>query len=220
MIEALFRESVRLFLRALFGSLGGVTVIGADRVPDRGRLLIAPNHISHLDPLLVGMAVRRPAWFMATDELFDVPVIGILAKWLRAFPIRQDSPDRRALRMAQSLLGHDEALVVFAEGHESLDGRLKPLQGGVIMLAMRTGAPVLPVGISGTHRMLPPREWRPRHGGAPVLIRFGRPIAAADLVGGLAGRAAIHAGLERLAEEIRVLSETGGAGSAFSDRET
>lgn len=206
MIERLVRGSLRVLLYGLITGLGGVRVRGRENVPSSGAVLIAPNHVSHLDPILIGMVVKRPVWFLATDELFDIPILGPLSRYLRAFPIRQDSPDRRALRRAEALLTSGEALVVFPEGHESLDGQLQPLQGGIILLAMRTGAPVVPVGIVGSSRILPPREWRPRHGGGPVHIRFGPSIPATELTGGFSGKQAIQTGLARLEAELRRLT--------------
>lgn len=204
--ERLLRESLRVLLRAVLASLGGLRVYGLENVPESGGVIVAPNHVSHLDPIIVGVTVRRPVWFLATDELFAIPVLGPLSRYLRAFPIRQDSPDRRALARAHQLLLEGEVLVVFPEGHESLDGRLQELQGGVVLLAERARVPVVPVGIRGSDRILPPREWRPRHGGEPVIVRFGRAMdltSDADLMRGRAGR---DIALARLAAELRRLS--------------
>jgi 1-acyl-sn-glycerol-3-phosphate acyltransferase len=150
-------------------------------------------------------------WFLATDELFTIPVLGTLARILRAIPIRQDAPDRHALRMAEGLLARKEALVVFPEGHESLDGRLQPLQGGVMLLAVRSGASVVPVAITGSEKVLPPREWRPRHAGTPISLRFGRALEVTDLTGSTPGRRGIDQGIRRLEAEIRRLAQLGEA---------
>jgi len=206
MIEGFVRGLLRLFLRGILAGLGGVRAYGLEHVPEAGPLILAPNHVSHLDPILIGVLVRRPVWFLATDELFTIPVLGTLSRYLRAFPIRQDSPDRKALRRAEELLRQGEALVVFPEGHESLDGKLKPLQGGAILLARRTGACIVPVGIRGSERVLPPREWRPRHGGEPIVVRFGKQVSAEQWTAGCGGREGMAHALECLRLELLRLS--------------
>ncbi|MBM3494420.1 MAG: 1-acyl-sn-glycerol-3-phosphate acyltransferase [Armatimonadetes bacterium] len=206
MTERLFRASVRIVLRCMFGCLGGVSVIGMDRMPRTGGIVIAPNHLSHADPMLIGMVVDRPVWFVATDELFEIPVLGSLARWLRAFPIRQDSADRGALRKLEGLLGAGEGVVAFPEGHESLDGHLQPLQPGVVWVALRAQAPIVPVGIRGTERMLPPCEWRLRHAGARITVCVGEPISPLRLSGGMRGRAAAEHGCDVLRSALLELT--------------
>jgi 1-acyl-sn-glycerol-3-phosphate acyltransferase len=204
--ERVLRIAAKSVVRALLACLGGVTVIGAENVPDDGGLVVTPNHVSHFDPLVVGMAIRRPVWFLATDELFAIPLLGWLAVRLRAIPIHQDSPDREALRRTEALLEAGEAVVAFPEGHESLDGKLQPLQRGVAWLALRTGVSVLPVGLSGTDGILPPREWRLRHGGRRVIVRIGKPISVAELAGGLSGRASVDHACEVMRQVLEQLS--------------
>jgi 1-acyl-sn-glycerol-3-phosphate acyltransferase len=212
MTDEVFRAGVRGFLRALFGCLGGVRLEGLEHIPRSGGMLVAPNHVSHADPLLIGMALDRPVWFVATDELFAIPVLGSLAARLRAFPIRQDSADRDALRRLDGLLRAGEGVVAFPEGHESLDGRLQPLQPGVVWAALRAGVPIVPVHVFGTDRMLPPREWRLRHAGTCIGARFGPPIAADRLAGGLRGRAAVDRACSILTEALLGLAAGGANG--------
>jgi 1-acyl-sn-glycerol-3-phosphate acyltransferase len=207
-VEAFIRGTVKVILRGLFGCLGGIRVEALENVPQEGGVIIAGNHRSHMDPVLIGVLISRPLWFIATDELFTVPVLGPMSRYLRAFPIRQDAPDRRALERAERLLRAGAAVALFPEGHESLDGTLRPLQGGAVLLARRAEVPVLPVGIVGTERVVPPTEWRPRHGGGYVTVRFGRPIPPPELTGGLPGTKGVEQGRQRLRSELQRL--TGG----------
>jgi len=195
-----------LLFRGLFAALGGLRVENADRVPRRGGVMIAPNHVSFADPPVVAVCVKRYAWFLATDEMFEIPVLGTLAKIMRAFPIRQDSPDRTALRRTINLLKQGEAVVVFPEGHVSKDGRMQPIQAGTILLAMQTGVPIVPVGVIATDRMMPPHQWKLRHAGTRIIVRFGEPISVDELTGGLSGRAALDHGVDVLARAISALS--------------
>ena len=202
MIESMYRQTVRGIVRAAVACLGGMTVEGAERVPASGGVLITPNHVSHLDPPVVGVCLKRPAWFLATDELFSIPVLGHMARWLRAYPIRQDSPDREALRKTERLLEAGEIVVAFPEGHESLDGRLQPLQRGIVWIALRTGVPVVPVGIRGTNLMLPPREWRLRHAGQRMHVCFGLPISPDELAGDRTGQDRVVHGCDVLRRSL------------------
>ncbi len=205
-IETIYRETIRGIVRITVACLGGMVVEGAEHVPSSGGVLIAPNHVSHLDPPVVGVCLRRAAWFMATDELFGIPVLGPMARWLRAYPIRQDSPDRAALRKTEGLLNAGEVVVAFPEGHESLDGRLQPLQRGVVWIALRAGVPIVPVGIRGTDLALPPREWRLRHAGRPIRVTFGAPIGPEELSGGMSGGAGADHGCDLLRKRLLMLT--------------
>jgi 1-acyl-sn-glycerol-3-phosphate acyltransferase len=207
MLYTMTRAFFRIVLKAVFALLGGVRVEGLENVPRRGPVLIAPNHLSHADPPLIGTILPRPIWYMATDELFAMPVLGRLARLLRAFPVRQDSPDRAALRRAEQLLKAGEALVIFPEGHESPDGALQPILPGSILLAMHGEAPVVPVGILGTDAMMPPCRFRLRRAKHPAVVRFGRPIPVEELTGGLKGRAALDHGVRHLTEALESLLE-------------
>lgn len=201
----LLRGLAYLVLRLFFVWTGGAVIVGRENVPRRGGLIVAPNHLSHLDPLLVGVALPRHAWFVATDELFEFRILGWLARRLRAFPIRQDSADRQALRKTEALLAAGHAVVIFPEGHESLDGRLQPLQGGTVLLALKTGVPIVPVAIQGTSAIMPPRSFGIRRPRRPVRLVFGRPIAPETLAGGLRKRSAVDHGVNLLTAELLAL---------------
>lgn len=214
MVYTVMWIALRAFLRTLFAILGGVRVEGRANIPRGGPLIVTPNHLSHADPPLVGAYLPLKAWFPATDELFGIRLLGAVSRYYRAFPIKQDSPDRAALRRMEDLLAHGETLVLFPEGHESPTGALQPLQGGAILVAMRTGAPVLPVGIQGSAEMLPAWSFRLRRAPRPAVVRFGKPIPIEELTGGLTGKAGIARGLENLEAAIRELSGQAGAEAA------
>src|SRR5438105_3925980 len=125
---------------------------------------------------------------------------------MRAYPIRQDWPDRSALRKTLNLLKKDHAVVIFPEGHVSKDGAMLPIQAGSILLAVQSGAPVVPVGIVGTDRMMPPHQWKLRRAGRRIVVRFGRPITTEELTGGLKGRAGIDHGAAVLSRAIAELA--------------
>jgi 1-acyl-sn-glycerol-3-phosphate acyltransferase len=151
-----------------------LSAVGADRVPREGRLVLASNHLSMLDPALIGAAVPRELDYMAKTELFRVPGFGALIRRLNAHPVDRTGSDSAALRLALRLLGEDRALLVFPEGTRGTEGRLQPARAGAGMLAALSGAPVVPVYVQGSGRALPRGAVVPRP--VRVTVAFGAPI--------------------------------------------
>jgi len=149
-------------------------IVGREHVPARGPALLLCNHNSHLDPPLVGAALRRPVHFMAKAELFAVPGFGGLIRRLHAFPVTRESADRAALRYAEALLARGELLVLFPEGRRSPDGVLGDPELGAALLAVRSGAPVIPTVVLGSEQALPAGARWPRR--RPVTVHFGKPF--------------------------------------------
>lgn len=154
-------------------------VTGRENVPCVGGTIIAPNHISYLDPPVVGSAFDRQIFFMAKAELFVVPFLGWLIRQYGSFPVRRGVADRVALRQAEQLLCAGEAVMVFPEGTRSADGRLMPAELGIAMLALRTGATVVPIGVDGTDRVMPMHSLIIRP--ARVRVHIGPPLRFDDL---------------------------------------
>jgi 1-acyl-sn-glycerol-3-phosphate acyltransferase len=192
--------------RTIVAILGGLSVENASYVPKRGSVIIAPNHISFSDPILVAISMRRFAYFLATDEMFTMPVLGKLARIMRAIPIRQDSPDRTALRRTTELLKKGEAVVIFPEGHVSKHGELQPIQAGTIMLAVQTNTPIVPVGLIASDKLMPPHQWKLHHAGQKVEVKYGRPLGVEELTGGLKGKAGLAHGVKVLEAAIANLT--------------
>ena len=113
-------------------------------------MLLVSNHVSVLDPPLVGGAAPRQLYFMAKEELFRIPLLGRLIRALNARPVRRDGSDTRALKAALRPLEEGHALLVFPEGTRGEEGRRARGKAGVGMLAVLSGAPVVPVYVSGT----------------------------------------------------------------------
>jgi 1-acyl-sn-glycerol-3-phosphate acyltransferase len=123
---------------------------------------------------LLGSAIWRPAWFMAKAELFEKPALAWLCRGLHAYPIRRGAADRAALKHTLSLLAQGDMIAIFPEGTRSETGELRPPELGVGMLALRSGAPVIPIAIAGTDKMLPRggKMLRP----AQIRVKIGAPI--------------------------------------------
>jgi 1-acyl-sn-glycerol-3-phosphate acyltransferase len=160
---------------ALMRAFFRLEVKGQEHVPPRGALLLASNHVSLLDPPFVGGAAPRELYFLAKEELFAIPLFGRLIRALNARPVKRDGADGRALKTALRLLAEERALLVFPEGTRGEEGRLQEGKAGAGMLAVMSGAAVVPVFVSGTGRALPPGRALPRFG--KVRVTFGPPLS-------------------------------------------
>jgi 1-acyl-sn-glycerol-3-phosphate acyltransferase len=130
-----------------------------------------------MDIVTIGLPVKRHEHHMAKVELFGVPVLGSIMRMLGAFPVRRGESDRESLRVAEQVLNAGQVLVIFPEGHRSGTGKMAAGLPGVALIAMRTGAPIVPVGISGTERVFKGFRfgpWAPR-----VRMVFGKPFTLA-----------------------------------------
>jgi 1-acyl-sn-glycerol-3-phosphate acyltransferase len=130
-------------------------VIGAENMIEEGPCIIAANHCSYLDPPLVGVASKRAIHYLARKSLLDVPVLGPILPQLNVIPVDQKNADRSALMGAIRVVRNGGAVLIFPEGTRSYDGKLQAAQPGIGMIAAKTDAPVVPVRISGSFRVLP-----------------------------------------------------------------
>jgi 1-acyl-sn-glycerol-3-phosphate acyltransferase len=187
MAHAIYKAGHAL-VPVLFRALGGYEKVHQERVPRVGPLIVAPNHLSFADPPLVGCATRRRLRYMAKRELFLPLGIGWLLRALGAFPVSRGAVDIRAMRRALELLREGEAVLVFPEGGRGDGKTLRMPEQGVSLLAKRSGAPVIPVGIVGSDRVLP-RGAKFFHRGKTSVI-WGEPFGYEDATRGLAEREA------------------------------
>src|SRR6478735_5220102 len=178
--------------RVLYGLLNAVVpplakavwrpnVTGLDHVPPSGPVILASNHLSFVDSMVIPIVVPRRVAFLAKSEYFEQPgVKGRLAKaWyegLGALPVdRDDSKAALAsLDTALGVLAGGGAFGIYPEGTRSRDGRLYRGRTGVAQLALTSGAPVVPVGLRGTDQVQPVGSRRPRL--VKVTVAFGEPI--------------------------------------------
>jgi 1-acyl-sn-glycerol-3-phosphate acyltransferase len=195
---------LRALCRLIFRWVGSWHVEGRENVPAKGALILAPNHLSYLDPPLVGCAIDRPAWFMGKAELFEVPVFKWLLPAVHAFPVRRGTGDRAALKRTLELLAEGEAVTLFPEGTRSQTGDLGEPEVGIGMIALRSGAAVVPMAIVGTDAMLPRTARFLRK--AQVRIRIGPPLHF-PLPRGKADREEYAAVARQVLEAIRALRE-------------
>jgi 1-acyl-sn-glycerol-3-phosphate acyltransferase len=161
-----------------------VRVEGKDRVPATGPVIIAGNHLSYMDPLIVCLAEprSRPVHFMAKLVLFNHgPFFSWLLRSLHAFPVRRGTADRESIATATDILRRGGIVGIFPEGTRIRGGKVSEGQEGAAFIAMHAGVPIVPVGICGTDRIQPPGDthWHL----VPLNAYFGKPIDPASFVG-------------------------------------
>ncbi len=163
----------KVILRALFALLLRLRVEGAENIPQEGPLVIASNHLSLLDPPVIGTAATRKVHFMAKQELF-VPILGTLYKILGAFPVRRGGADRAAIKHGIEILQSGRVLAIFPEGTRSKTGKLGKAEPGALMMASKAKAAIVPCCVIGTDLQRQGRIW------PKVMVRFGKPVCFPD----------------------------------------
>lgn len=181
-------------------------VVGRLRVPRGRAVILAPNHCSYLDPIVVQAALPRRVRFLMTEEIYRVPWARWFFESMGTIPVPDRGVHVAAMRECADVLERGELLVIFPEGRISHDGTLGRGFPGVASLAARTRAIVVPVHIEGTYRALPKRARFVRP--APITIRFGAPI---DVAGGEAlDRRALRAVSDSIMSAIAALGPSSG----------
>lgn len=169
--------TLRLISVLLCNVFLGIRVYGRKNIPKKGGFILASNHVSHLDPVALGVACPRKLNFMAKEELFLHPFFGGLISRLGAFPVKRNSADRSALKEAMKRLKQGRGLLLFPEGtRQGASGNAAVMpQAGVGFLAAKVGVPVVPAYINGTQAALPRgAKWiKP---GSRVSVYFGEKI--------------------------------------------
>lgn len=160
---------VKVILRVLFTVVLRMRVEGTENIPKEGPLVIASNHLSLLDPPVIGTAATRKVHFMAKQELF-VPILGDIYKILGAFPVRRGGADRAAIKHGIEILQSSQVLAIFPEGTRSKTGKLGKAEPGALMMASKAMATIVPCCVIGTDFQRQGRIW------PKVTVRFGKPM--------------------------------------------
>ncbi len=164
-----FRNTFFIFFK-VFNRL---KIIGSENVPGTGGVVVAANHASYLDPLVVGAALKRRATYMAKEGLFKIPAIGEFVRSF-SFPVRRDRPQPSTIKEAVRRLKNGELIVMFPEGGRSVGGSTLDAKRGVAVIAALSRVPVVPAFVRGTEVSLPvgARLLRP----AKITVTFGKPL--------------------------------------------
>jgi 1-acyl-sn-glycerol-3-phosphate acyltransferase len=168
-----FYEGMRLLARLVFPLLFRLRVNGVENVPKTGPVILVSNHLNWTDIPLVGYRVMRRTHFMAKVELFQKAPLKWLIIGLGAFPVRRGEADRQAIKQAEEVLKAGQVLVIFPEGTRSKSHAMKEGLPGAALIAVRSGAPVVPVAISGSERFKLWHIWPFR---TAITITYGVPF--------------------------------------------
>ncbi len=163
-----------LFAFPVFRILFRGKIIGISNVPKTGGVVVVSNHGSHLDPPILGHALRRPVAFMAKAELFKIPILSSVISACGAYPVSRGAGDREAIRTASNRLTQGWATGVFLDGTRQDNGRVNDPKAGAALLSARTGCPILPVAIVNSHRAFPKGSRFLRL--VPIHLRVGKLI--------------------------------------------
>jgi 1-acyl-sn-glycerol-3-phosphate acyltransferase len=184
-----------------------VRVEGVEHVPRRGSAILASNHLAFCDSYFMPLRLRRRVTYVAKAEYFDSWKTAWFFRAIGQIPIRRGpgASWRRALDAAAEVLGKGQLLGIYPEGTRSKDGRLHRGHTGIALVALRTGAPVIPVGISGTGEAQPIGRLIPKPF-SRITVRFGEPIDFSEFAGRAGERLVLRQITDTVMAEIQRLS--------------
>lgn len=142
-----------------------VKKVGEKNVPEKDACIIAPNHVHALDSATIVLTAKRQIRFMAKEELYKNPILKWLAKVFGIFPVKRGGNDIEAIKTSLRILKNNEVLGIFPEGTRNGMAKHEKAKSGAIMLAIKSGAPIIPVGIQGSFKPF-----------TKVKINYGKPI--------------------------------------------
>ena len=170
-------RAVRIILTPVILILYRYRAIDVANVPERGPVLIAPNHFSFWDHFFVAVLMRREVHFMAKSQLFQPPVLDFIINHGGVFPVRRGHRDEEAFITAHTIFDRGGMVLMYAEGGRSRSGKLGEPKPGVGRLALESGVPVVPVAIHGSEKVR-----NARRGIIPkVTVQFGEPVTFAQV---------------------------------------
>ncbi len=170
----MFHIFARFILFLIFKIFFRLRVFGRENFPAEGPVIVAPNHVSFLDPVLVGVAAPPKLNYLARDTLFKSRFFARMLYAVDVSPIKRESGDINAFKTALSKLSQRKPILIFPEGTRSIDGNLQEPKTGIGFLQIASGASILPCYVKGSVEAWPRHSKFPRV--SPVSVYFGRPL--------------------------------------------
>ena len=200
-MRLVYRFGHHLF-RAGGVSLFDLKLIHGEKLVEDGPMLVASNHVSYLDPPMIGCLYRKEIYYLARKSLFVGPAKWFYENW-NSIPVDQDNPDFTSLKKIVRLLKDGNRVLIFPEGNRSPDGTLQRGEAGVGLVVAKARAKVQPVRIFGAHEALPRGASFPRKSRVRVVV--GDPIEFTKEDFAVKGREAYQALSDRIMDEIGAL---------------
>ena len=201
-LSALWYQCVYSLTAAVMSFGFSLRTEGHQHVPRRGAALLLANHQSFLDPLLVGLAVRRHAVFLARQTLFRHRSLAWLMRSLHAVPVNQEGFARKGLKTILAQLQAGRIVGIFPEGERTRDGQITPLRPGVLLLIKKMQMPIVPIGIAGAYHAWP--RWRSYPIPAPLFLPAGPGTIAVSVGPPLDSRRFVDLPREQVLAELFV----------------
>lgn len=184
----------------IFKILYRYKVVNKEAIPNDGKgYLIACNHLSYSDPVLLGLAQKRDLFFMAKIELFKNKFFGALIRQLGAFPVERGAGDGKAINTGEEILNNGDMLTIFIEGGRSKTGELMRPRSGAALVALQTGASVIPACITVVGN--------PKRTFAKRVIHFGEPMSTEELGLTTGDRKELKIASDRIMSKIKEFRE-------------
>lgn len=187
--RALVYPFVRVLWRVKFENV--------EAMPKTGGVVLCSNHISALDPIFLGIALKRQVYYMGKQELFNNKLLAKFFRALGAFAVNRGKGDKAALDTGTSIIDEGHVMGIFPEGTRSKTGELLRAKSGTLLIASRANAPILVAAIKTKDQKV--RLFR------PVTVRFGKILTPDELHVELTSTATIRAASKKLMEEIGAL---------------
>jgi len=169
-------------------------VTGQENIPKEGAFLLCGNHISVLDPIAVAVFSKRQPRFISKAELFMFKPFGAVLRALGAFPVNRNATDMQAYRHAMGILKNGHGMLIFAQGTRMKE--FENAKSGVAVFALKSGAPVIPVGIVGPYRFR-----------SKIRIKFGQPISMEEYQGQKVRTELVDEVMEKITEQVTMLTK-------------
>lgn len=169
----MFYKVLRVIVMIVFYIIFRIKIEGRENIPKKGRLIIAANHISFLDPVILSFCTKRPINFMGKQELFESKLANWFFRKLNAFPVNREGTDLTAVKHSLKLLENEKVLGIFPEGTRVKEFNIENAKSGVGLLALKTKTPIIPVYIDGNYKLF-----------GKIKVNIGKPILYNDIIEG------------------------------------
>ncbi|MBN1299015.1 MAG: 1-acyl-sn-glycerol-3-phosphate acyltransferase [Actinobacteria bacterium] len=197
--------TIKFVLRVFFKIFFRLEVMGTDKIPLRGRLILCSNHISYADPVIISAYFPRVIFFMAKIEVFTGWLLKSFFKYFNTFPVNRKKFDRQTIRYSLQILSDDEVVGIFPEGSRSTDGVLRDAQKGVGLISVMGKSSILPVAISGTNMIV--QKPHKRFFFPKLRLIFGDVINTSEIINKYSHNDATEMIMKIAMERIKLLYE-------------